>query len=144
LEGKKTFCCVTTRRRNLWTLSDLGRGLGLLAAHSLCLGVLDLGGGFLAMFRLPLRRLPAVDLSQAFRILAVSLVPTLWLVLASALFVQTGARARAALSGLGTVLSFNVVVAHGRFDLPTASPGRMCHHSPRALSKRQQNDCLPV
>jgi hypothetical protein len=61
LEGEKTFCCVTTRRRNLWALSDLGRGLGLLAAHSLCLGVLGLGGGFIAMFRLPLRRQPAAD-----------------------------------------------------------------------------------
>ena len=131
-EGKKTFCCVTTRRRNFWTLSDLGRGLGLLAAHSFCLGVLGFGVGVLATFSLPLRRQPAADLPQAFRILAVSLVPTPRLVLASAPFVQAGPRARAACSGLGTVLSFNVVVAHGRFDLPRESSGRMCHHSPRA------------
>ena len=26
-EGKKSFCCVTTRRRNLWVLNSLGRGL---------------------------------------------------------------------------------------------------------------------
>ncbi len=32
-------------------------------------------------------------------------------------------RAGAALSGFGTVLSFNVVVAHGRFDLPRERPG---------------------
>ena len=143
-EGKKTFCCVTTRRRNFWALSDLGRGLGLLAALFLCLGVLGFGVGVLATFRLPLRRLPAVDLPQAFRILAVALVPTPRLVLASAPFVQAGPRARAARSGLGTVLCLNVVVAHGRFDLPRESSGRMCHHSPRALSKREQNDCLPV
>jgi hypothetical protein len=135
---------VTTRRRKFWNLSDLGRGLGQLAARSLCLGVLGFGGGGLATFSLPLRRLPAVDLSQAFRILAVSLVPTPRLVLASAPFVQAVPRARAARSGLGTVLFFNVVVAHGRFDLPRESPGRMYHHSPRALSKREQNDCLPV
>jgi len=132
------------RRRKFWTLSDLGRGLGPLAALSLCLGVLGFGVGVLATFSLPLRRLPAVDLSQAFRILAVSLVPTPRLVPAFAPFVQADPRARAALSGLGTVLSFNVVVAHGRLDLPRESSGRMCQHSPRALSKREQNECLQV
>jgi hypothetical protein len=116
---------VTTRRRKFWSLSDLGYGLGLLAARALCLGVLGFDVGVLATFSLALRCLPAVDLAQAFRILAVSLVPTPRLVHASALFVQAGPRARAALSGLGTVLSVSVVVAHGRFDLPTASSGRM-------------------
>jgi hypothetical protein len=124
-EGKKTFCSVTTRRRKFWSLSDLGYGLGLLAARALCLGVLGFDVGVLATFSLALRCLPAVDLAQAFRILAVSLVPTPRLVHASALFVQAGPRARAALSGLGTVLSVSVVVAHGRFDLPTASSGSM-------------------
>jgi hypothetical protein len=144
-EEKKKSCCVTTRRRNFWALSDLWCGLGPLAVRALCLGVLGFGVRvLLATFSLPLRRQPAADLPQAFRILAISLVPTPRFVLASAPFVQAGPRAWAALSGLGTVLSFNVVVAHGRFDLPTASPGRMCHHSPRALSKREQNDCLPV
>jgi hypothetical protein len=105
---EKTFCCVTTRRRNFWALSDLWRGPGPLAALSLCVGVLGFGVGvLLATFSLPLRRLPAVNLSQACRILAVALVLTPRLVLASAPFVQAGPRARAALSGLGTVLSFN-------------------------------------
>ncbi|MGO9269465.1 MAG: hypothetical protein ACLP7Q_10635 [Isosphaeraceae bacterium] len=109
---------MTTRRRNFWALSDLWRGLGLLAARSLHLGVLGFAVGVLATFSLPLRRLPAADLTQAFGVLAIALVPTLRLVLASAPLVQAGPRARAALSGLGTVLSFNVVVAHRRFDLP--------------------------
>ena len=135
-EGKKNFCCVTTRRRNFWVLNDLGRGLGLLAARFLCLGVLGFDLGVLATFGLPPRRLPAVDLSQAFRVLAVALVPTPRLVLASAPFVQASPLARAALSGLGTVLSFNVVVAHGRFDLPRESPGRMCHILPGAIKTR--------
>jgi hypothetical protein len=141
---QKKICCVTTRWRNLWALSDLWCGLGPLAALFLCLRVLDFGFGVVATLRLTLRRLPAVDLSQAFRILAVPLVPTPRLVLTSARFVQAGPRAGAARSGLGTGLCLNVVVAHGRFDLPRESSGRMCHHSPRALSKREQNDCLPV
>ncbi len=31
-KAEKKFCCVTTRRRKFWALSDLGRGLGPLAA----------------------------------------------------------------------------------------------------------------
>ena len=42
-EAKKSLCCVTTRRRNFWTLIDLWRGLGSLAARFLCLGVLGFG-----------------------------------------------------------------------------------------------------
>ena len=61
-EGEKNFSCVTTRRRKFWLLNGLGRGLGLLAAHSFCLGVLGLDVGVSATFSLPLRRLPAVDL----------------------------------------------------------------------------------
>ena len=124
-EVKKTFCCVTMRRRKFWSSERPGAWTWPAGGVLLCLGVLGFGVGVLATFSLPLRRLPAADLPQAFRILAVSLVPTPRLVLASALFVQAGPRARAALSGLGTVLSFNVVVAHGRFDLPRESSGRM-------------------
>jgi hypothetical protein len=143
-EGKKSFCRVTTRRRKFWALSGLGRGLGPLAARALCLGVLGFGVGVLATFSLPQRRQPAADLPLAFRVLAVALVPTPRVVLASAPFVQAVPRARTAPSGLGTALSFNVVVAHGRLDLPRESSGRMRQHSPRALSKRQQNACLLV
>jgi hypothetical protein len=143
-EGKKTWCRVTTLRCNFWTLIDLWRGLGSLAARFLCLGVLGFGVGVLAAFRLPLRRLPPADLPLAFRVLAVALVPTPRVVLASAPFVQADPRARAARSGLGTTLSVSVVVAHGRFDLPRESSGRMRQHPPRALSKREQNDCMLV
>ena len=41
-------------------------------------------------------------------------------------------------------LSLTVTGAHGRFDLPRESSGRMRQHSPRALSKREQDACLPV
>jgi len=117
-ERKKKFCRVTTRRRNFWCWNGLGRGLGPLAARSFRLGMLGFDLGGLATFGLPLRRQPAENLPLAFGLLAVALVPAPWLVLASAPFTQAAPQARVAPSGLGTVLSFNVVVAHGRLDLP--------------------------
>jgi hypothetical protein len=87
--------------------------------------MLSLGGVGLAMFSLSPRRQPAVDLSPAFRVLAVALVPTSRVVLATALLVDAGSLARAARSGFETAFFFNVVVAHGRFDLPRGSSGRM-------------------
>ncbi len=123
--GQKKFCCVTTRRRKFRFLNILGHGLGLLTARFLCLGMLDFGGVGLAAFSLSTCRQPAVDLSHAFRVLTVALVPTSRVVLATALFVDAGSLARAARSGFGTAFFFNVVVAHGRFDLPRESSGRM-------------------
>ncbi len=87
--------------------------------------MLGFGGVGLAAFSLSPRRQPAVDLSQAFRVLAVALVPTSRVVLATAFFVKAGSLARATRSGFGTAFFFNVVVAHGRFDLPRESSGRM-------------------
>jgi hypothetical protein len=143
-EQKKRFCRVTTRRRNFWFWNGLGRGLGLLAARSFCLGMLGFDLVGLATFGLPTRLQPAVDLPLAFRILAVTLVPTPRLVLATAPLAQAFPLARVASSGVSAVLSRTLTGAHGRFDLPRESPGRMCQHSPRALSKREQNDCLQV
>jgi len=143
-EGKKSFCCVTTRRRNLWVLNGLGGSPDPLAARALGLGVpgFDLDG--LAMFGLPPRRLPAADLPPAFRLLAVALVPAPWLVLAPAAFTQASPRAGPAPSGQTAAFSFNVVGAHGRLVSQGKSSGRMCPHSPRALSKREPNDCMSV
>jgi hypothetical protein len=90
---------VTTRRRNLWFLTSLRHGLGPLAARALGLGVLGFGKDVLAVFGLPPRRLPAADQPQAFRLLAVALVPTPRLVLALASFAQAGPQARSAPSG---------------------------------------------
>ena len=52
-EGEKSFCCVTTRRRNLWTFNGLGCSLGPLTALAFCLGMPDFGLGILAVFGLP-------------------------------------------------------------------------------------------
>jgi hypothetical protein len=135
---------VTTRGRKFGVFNILGRRLDLLTARFLCLGMLGPGGEGLATFSLSPRRHPALDLSHAFRVLTIALVPTSRVVLATALFVEAGSLARAARSGFGTAFFFNVVVAHGRFDLPRESSGRMLPHSPRALSKLEQDACLPV
>ncbi len=143
-EGQKKFCSVTTRRRKFRFLNILGHRLGLLTARFLSLGMLGFGSVGLAAFGLSPRCLPAVDLSHAIRVLTEALVPTSRVVLAPALFVDAGSLARAARSGFGTAFFFTVVVAHGRFDLPRESSGRMLPHSPRALSKLEQDACLPV
>jgi hypothetical protein len=116
---------VTTRRRNFRVLNGLERDFGLLPALPLGLGMLGLDAVVLATLRLAAGRLPAADLPQAFRGLAVALVPTSRVVLAIALFVDAGSLARAARSGFETAFFFNVVVAHGRFNLPRESSGRM-------------------
>ncbi len=142
MEEKKSFCCVTTRRRNLWGFNGLGSSLGLLTALTLGLGVagFDLGG--LAMFGLPSSSLPAADLPLAFRLLAIALVPTPRLVLSAAAFAQAFPRAGPPPSGRRIVFSLTVENTHGRFALPRESSGRMSHHPPRALSKRELNDCM--
>jgi hypothetical protein len=117
-EEKKSFCYVTTRRRNLWMFNGLGRGLDPQAALALCLGVPGFGVGLLAMFRLPPCRLPTADLPPAFRILAVALVPAPWLVLAPASLPKAGPRTRSAHSGRKAVFFLNVKGAHGRSNLP--------------------------
>jgi len=124
-EGEKSFCCVTTRRCNLWVLNGLGRSFDPLTALALCLGVPGFGVSLLAMFGLPPRRLPAADLPPAFRLLAVALVPAPRLVRAPAPFAQAGPRARSAPSGQAAVLSFNVMGAHGRHVSQGKSSGRM-------------------
>ena len=129
-EGEKRFCCVTTRRRKFRFLNILGHGLGLLTARFLCQGMLGFGGADFAAFSLSPRRQPAVDLSQAFRVLTVALVPTSRAVLATALFVEAGSLARAARSGFGSAFFFNVVVAHGRFGLPREARGECANILP--------------
>jgi hypothetical protein len=97
--GKKRWCRVTTRGRNRWSLNSLRCGLGPLAARALGPGMARFDVGVLTMFRLPPRRLPTVDLSPAFRILAVALVPRPGLILASAPFAQADPRTGSARSG---------------------------------------------
>ena len=130
---EKKFCCVTTRRRNFRVLLCLGHGFGALAAHAFRLGMLGFGLGIQPALGLPPRCLPAANLPLAFRILAVTLVPTPRLVLLSAAFAQAKPHPRAASTGTTTALWFMVAGAHGSLYLPRDSPGRMCNRSARAL-----------
>jgi hypothetical protein len=116
---------VTTRRRKFRLLNIVGHGLGPLTARFLFLGMLGLDDDGLATFSLSLCRQPAVDLSTAFQVLAVPLVPTFRVVLATALFVDASSLAQAARSGFGTAFFFNVVVAHGSCNSQGKSSGRM-------------------
>ncbi len=117
-EKKKSFCCVTTRRRNLWTFNGLGCSLGPLTALAFYLGMPDFGLGILAVFGLSPRRLPAANLSPAFRLLAISLVPAPRLVLVATPFAHAAPWTRSTSSGRALRLSLIVESAHGRLDLP--------------------------
>jgi hypothetical protein len=139
-KGNK-ICCVTTRGRNFGILNGLGRDFGSLPALLLGPGMLHFDAVILTTFRLAASCLPAVDLPQAFRVLAVALVPAPRLVLASASFAQADPRARSPRSGQTAVSLRNVKGAHGRCFLPRESSGRMLPHSPRALSKLEQDAC---
>lgn len=114
---------MTTRRCNLWLLNGLGRSLDPLTALPLGLGMPGFGVILLAMFGLPSRCLPAADLPPAFRLLAIALVPTPWLVLAAAAFAQAVPWAWSASSGRAMGLSLNVEGAHGRLGLPREKLG---------------------
>ena len=135
--AKKKFICVTTRGRNVGIFIGLRHNFGLLTALLLGLGVLGSDIGIPATFGLAPCRLPAANLTQALRLLAVALNPAPRLVLTPASLAQAASRARSACSGGTILLSRTLAGAHGRCLLPRESPGGMCHHSPRALSKRE-------
>ena len=98
-EGKKTFCCVTTRRCKLWIPVRLGRGLDARTARTFSLGMLGFDLGSLTVFGLSSRCLPATDLSPTLGILAVALIPGPRSILASTPFAQAGPLARPTRSG---------------------------------------------
>jgi hypothetical protein len=134
---KKNFCCVTTWGRNLWVLSDLGRGLVALTALLLRLGMLCFDAVVPTAFSLAASILPAADLPQAFRVLAVALVPASWLVLASASFAKASPWARSPRSGQTAVSVSTVECAHGSCNSQGKSSGRMLiASSPGAIKNR--------
>jgi len=141
---RKIFCCVTTRGRNFGILNGLGRDFGLPPALLLGLGMLGFDAGILTTFRLAASRLPAADLPQAFRVLAVALVPASWLVPAFASFAQADSRARSPRSGQTAVSVITVEGAHGSGNSQGKARGECWSHSPRAPSKLEQDACLPV
>ena len=140
---KKFFCCVTTRGRNCRVLNGLGHDSGLPPALLFGLGMLCSDAFVPTAFSLAASIPPAVDLPQAFRILAVALVPASGLVLASASFAKASAWARSPRSGPTAVFVSTVEGAHGSCNSQGKSSGRMFPHSPRALSKLEQ-DAYPT
>jgi hypothetical protein len=141
---EKIFCCVTTRGCNFWVLNNLGRDLGSMPAFLLGLGMLHFDVGVLATFSLAASCLPAADLPQAFRVLAIALVPASWLVLASASLAQADPWARSPRSGQTAVSLRNVKGAHGSGYSQGKARGECWLHSPRALSQLEQDANLPV
>jgi hypothetical protein len=141
-EAKKKFNYVTTRGRNFGVFNGLGHNFSLLTAHLLCLSALGSDMGILAPFGLAPCRLPAADLPQALRLLAVALNAAPWLVLALASLAQAASRARSAPSGQTAMSSRNVASAHGRYLLPRESSGRVLEHSLRASLKYESYRCL--
>ncbi len=121
--GKKRSCRVTTLRRNSWSLNRLGCGLGPLAARPLRLGMAGFDISVLAMFGLSPRRLPAVDLAPAFRLLAVALVPRPRLIPAPAPFAEADPGTRPARPGRRAAPCLTVRSAHGRCHLPREARG---------------------
>ena len=110
---QQNFCCVTTRRRNLGDLRCLRRRWDALPARTLLLGVLGFDRILLTPSRLPPRRLPASEQTQAFGILAVTLVPTPRLVLAATAFAQAEPRPRSSRTGTAAAVCLIMTTAHG-------------------------------
>ena len=106
---RKNCCRVTTRRPNLRRLRRLWRRRDALTAHAFGLGMLGFGRLVLAPLGRPLRRLPTPHQPQAFGILAVMLIPTPRLVLASTAFAQADARPRSSATAVWLIMT----MAHG-------------------------------
>jgi hypothetical protein len=141
---EKIFCCVTTRGRNFGVRNGLGRDFGSLPALLLGQGMLHFDAIIPTTFSLAASCLPAMELSLTFRVLAVPLVPAPRHILAPTPFAQADPQTGSAHSGQTTDFLRNVKGAHGSGNSQGKSSGRMCLHSPRALSKLEQDAYLPV
>jgi hypothetical protein len=143
-EAKKSLCSVTTRRRNRWLLSDFRSDLRSLSARALGLGMPGLDTRILTMSGLSPCRLPTVDLSAAFRILAVALIPGPRLILASAAFAQADPRPRPARSSGTMGRCLTVTGAHGRLVSQGKARGECVTVLPERYPRRERDAYLPV
>jgi hypothetical protein len=135
----KKICCVTTRRCNLVALGGLWRRWDALTARTFGLGMLGFDGIVLASPRLPPRRLPAPHQTQAFSILAVTLVPTPRLILAPTALAQTDPWPRSA-SAVRTIMT----LAHGSAFSQGTARGERVNRSPRALLNTRNRTVVPI
>lgn len=104
-----------------------------------CHGMLGFGGLVLAPFGLPLRRLPTPHQPQAFGILAVTLIPTPRLVLASTAFAQADARPRSSATAVWLIMT----TAHGSVFSPGTVRGERVNVLLGRLSKSRSQTILP-
>lgn len=142
---RKSFCCVTTRRRNFGSIWWLGRRCGTLTAHAFGLGVLGFDRLVLAPPGLPSCRLPAPDQTQAFGILAVMLVPTPRLVFAPTAFAQADPRPRSSRAGTAAAVWIIMTVAHGSaISQGTARGERRNVLSGRISKPRSTGSCQSI
>ncbi len=140
VEWKKIFCCVTTRRRNVWAGGCLRRRLDSLAAHALGLGMLGFTHRAGSSLGLPPRCLPTTDLPQTLRRLAVALVPALRPIPAATPFPQADPNPRPPPSGSAAVPRLTLVGAHGRLFSQGKARGERANALLGRLSIREAND----
>jgi hypothetical protein len=119
---EKKNCCVTTRHGNFRLFQHLRRRWDTPTARTLSLGMLGLDPFVLSTPRLPPRRLPAADLAQALRILAVTLIPTPGLILAPTAFAQTHPRPRSPRTSTWAASWITMMTTHGRSLSPKGQP----------------------
>jgi hypothetical protein len=106
--------------------------------------VLGFDGIVLAPSGLPLRRLPAAELSQAFRILAVTLVPTPWLVPAPTPLAQADPSPRSSRPGRTAALCRTLTVFHGSANSQGTARGESILLLGHLITTGQRNGCSPV
>lgn len=126
---------MTTRGHKFGVFNGLGYKFGSATAILLCFGVLGSDIVIPATFGLTPRRLPATNVPQAIRILAVTLVPVPCLVPTTAPFTQAFSDARSARSGPAVVISRTLASAHGR----SCSQGKARGECANILSEHHQN-----
>ncbi len=85
----------------------------MATALPLGLGVPGFHGFILASFGLSLGRLPATDLTQAFGVLTITLVPAPWQVHLATAFAQTNPGARSSRTGTAAAIWTTITATHG-------------------------------
>jgi hypothetical protein len=86
----------------------------LLSPLGLVISVPFAVGGGLAVNPLSFGRLPATNLAQAVRILAVTLIPTLWLINVTATLAKTSPLTKSSATGRSSRLPGILIGSHGR------------------------------
>jgi hypothetical protein len=140
---KKTVCPVTTVGRYLLSARWLSRGLGALAPLPFGLGVLGLRLRLAPAAGLTLTRLPTTDQPQAYRILAIALVPTAGLVATAATLAQANPHGETRSPSVTMRVRITLRRTHGRCHSQRLTRGGGGSPPSRGfLSKQDRDDRL--